>query len=46
MVYKISTNQIVHRNKAWLANSTDVVTKTIEAIASNENAPDGLIFGD
>lgn len=43
-VYKLSTNQIVHRNSATLAHSTDTVAMQIEAIAANENTPDGLTF--
>ena len=45
-VYKISTNQLVHRNRAWLSHSSDVIAHQIEAIAANEGAPDGLVFGD
>ena len=45
-VYKLSTNQVVHRNRAKLAHSNDIVAKQVEAIAANENAPDGLTFGD
>ena len=44
-VYKISTNQLVHRNRAWLSHSSDVIAHQ-EAIAANEGAPDGLVFGD
>ena len=45
-VYKLSTNQVVHRNQAKLAHSNDVIAQQVEAIASNENVPDGLTFGD
>ena len=44
--YKLSTNQMVHRNTAILSHSTDIVRDQLELIATNEEAPDGLVFGD
>ena len=45
-VYRIATNQLVHRNKAWSCHSSDTIAGQIEAIAINEGAPEGLVFGD
>ena len=45
-VYKLSTNQVVHRNSDKPAHSSQVIDKVIEDIAVNEKQPDGLEFGD
>ena len=45
-VYKLSTNQVVHRNTATLVHMNDAVVEQVGRIAANEDAPIGLIFGD
>ena len=45
-VYKLSTAQLVHRNRARPSHSNDAVADRVEHIAVSENMPPGLIFGD
>ena len=44
-VYKLSTNQVVHRNQATLAHTSETVIQQMKDIANKESAPQGLIFG-
>ena len=46
LVYKLSTAQLVHRNTAVLAHSSDAIAEQVEAIAANEKMPSGIAFGD
>ena len=45
-VYKLSTAQVVHRNTAAFAHSSDAVARQVEATATNEKMPMGIAFGD
>ena len=45
-VYTIKTNQVVHRNTATLAHSSDLIQQQIKQIAANKDALDGLSFAD
>ena len=45
-VNKLPIAQLVHRNYARPAHSSDAVASRVEHIAVNENMPTGLIFGD
>ena len=45
-VYKLSTAQLVHRNTAKPAHSSEAVAEQVERIAANEKMPTGLTFGD
>ena len=45
-VYKLSKNQVVHRNQAALAHTSETVIQQMKDIANKESAPEGLIFGD
>ena len=45
-VYKLSTAQLVHRNTATLAHSSNAVATQVEAIATEEQMPGGISFGD
>ena len=45
-MYKLSTGQLVHRNRARPAHSNDTVADRVEHTAISENMPPGLIFGD
>jgi len=41
-VYKLSTAQVVHRNTATLAHSSDAIAEQVESIAFNEQMPEGI----
>ena len=45
-VYKLSTAQVVHRNKAKLPHSSDAIAIQVERIAEEEGMPLGISFGD
>ena len=45
-VYKLATNQVVHRNQATLVHTSDTIIQRVEDIAHKESAPEGLVFGD
>ena len=45
-VYKLSTAQVVHRNKAKLAHSSDAIATQVEKIAEEEGMPLRISFGD
>ena len=45
-LYKLSKNQVVHRNQDALAHTSKTVIQRIKDIANKESAPEGLIFGD
>jgi len=46
LVYKLSTTEVVHRNKAKLAHSSDAIAAQVEHIAEEEGMPLVISFGD
>ena len=45
-VYKLSMAQVVHRNKAKLARSSDAIATQVKRIAEEEGMPLGISFGN
>jgi len=45
-VYELSTAQVVHRNKAKLAHSSNAIMTQVETIATKEGMPLGISFGN
>ena len=45
-INELSTNQVVHRNQAALAHTSETIIQRVKDIANMESVPEGLIFGD